>query len=53
MKVKKPSIGLVPLKIHNHKRFVEISEAINRYAYRNLPVPKEWILELTELNDKI
>jgi len=53
MKVEIPPIGLVPLKIHNHQRFIDVSGAIYRYVLANIAVPEEWILELTELNNKI
>jgi len=42
----KPPIGLMPEKIHNEKRAIEIMEAITRYQNANLKVPEEWFIEL-------
>jgi len=49
-KHKKPTVGLKPEFLHKEMiqfdRLVELSEAINRYAADNHPIPVKWSDEL-------
>lgn len=47
--IKKPPLGLIPKEIHDWKRVVEIVMAIERYTDADMPVHKEWVIELKEL----
>lgn len=49
----KPPLGLMPEKIWNTKRRIDIIEAMNRYAEAEKKIPDEWIAELLFLNYKI
>ena len=44
-----PPIGLMPKKIHQEHRMMDICAAMLRYIEVGLPVPEEWIEELSEL----
>lgn len=46
---KKPPLGVMPRDIWNHKRWTELSEAMQRYLEAGKPVPKEWMDEYIEL----
>jgi len=45
----KPPLGLVPRKIRENERLVEVKDAIIRYMDASKPIPQEWIDELNEL----
>lgn len=46
---KKPPLGVMPRDIWNHKRWTELSNAMQRYLEAGKPVPKEWMDEYIEL----
>ena len=48
----KPPLGLRPRHIAETQRMEEINTAISRYLEKGEVIPKEWIEELQELNDK-
>jgi hypothetical protein len=48
-----PPVGLMPIKIHNHRRADSILLAMRRYLAANKGIPKEWIAELQSLITKI
>ncbi|WP_157645659.1 hypothetical protein [Burkholderia ubonensis] len=45
----KPPLGLVPKYIHDERRMKEILGAIERYSDAGLPVPVEWVQELSAI----
>lgn len=47
--VPKPPIGLLPQKIHNKKRALEIIGAMERYVRADKLIPDEWLYELKNL----
>ena len=49
---KKPPLGLMPKKIYDHKRMVDIFDAMKRYSEAEKVIPIEWIDELRELVEK-
>lgn len=49
MKEEKPPIGIKPREIHNQERALELSAAVHRYIAANKMVPREWLLELSDL----
>lgn len=49
MDVQKPPLGLTPRRIHNWERMIAIIEAIERYSYADMVIPKEWVSELKDL----
>lgn len=49
MKETKPPIGIKPRKIHNQERALELCAAVHRYIAANKTVPREWLLELSDL----
>ena len=48
----KPPIGLTPRWVIDEQRFVDILNAIVRYAADNRPIPDEWVEELAEINQR-
>lgn len=46
---KKSPLGLMPKEIHDWKRLVEIVCAMERYADAEIPIDKEWVVELKQL----
>ncbi len=52
-KTKRPSIGIVPKKIHEASRLDEIRSAISRRYNNNEIIPTEWIEEYNELLKKL
>lgn len=46
---KEPPVGLKPRWLHNEERKEEIFKAMFRYSEAELPIPREWIVELFEL----
>ncbi|WP_156438063.1 hypothetical protein [Burkholderia sp. BDU5] len=49
MNYAKPPLGLVPKYIHDERRMKEILGAIERYSDASLPVPAEWVQELSAI----
>lgn len=49
----KPVLGLRPKHVVEHLRYVEIAEAIARFASAGFAVPVEWVEELHELSNRI
>lgn len=49
----KPPLGLMPSFIWNHKRRMDIIDAMNRYSEAEKKIPDEWIEELLFLNYKM
>jgi len=49
---KRPPLCLRPRHIVETQRMGEINVAISRYLVEGKGIPKEWIEELQELNDK-
>lgn len=45
----KPPLGLIPKRIRQQERFLEICEAISRYYNAGEKIPIEWIKEYNEL----
>jgi hypothetical protein len=43
------TLGLMPRKIWDERRAVDVSEAIHRYLIARRAVPKEWVGELLQL----
>jgi len=48
----KPALGIMPRKLFEEKRIMEISTAIHGYASRGQIVPSDWVAELSELVDQ-
>jgi hypothetical protein len=48
----KQPIGITPRIIWEGRRMVDLHEAILRYLVEGREIPKEWIMELNELNYK-
>lgn len=46
----KPPLGLRPKHIADWHRKREILEAATRYAEHDMLIPKEWLVELMDLN---
>lgn len=51
--MKKPPIGLLPKKIFDNFRLVDIHDAVNRYFFDKKEIPIEWIEEYNELVKKV
>lgn len=45
----KPQLGLIPKRIRQQQRFLEVCEAIKRYWDAGEKIPLEWIEEYNEL----
>lgn len=45
----KPPIGLMPERIHNQNRALEICKAMIRYINVGKPIPDKWFSELSSL----
>ena len=48
-KQEKPPIGIKPRGLHNQERALDLSAAITRYIIANKVVPREWLVELSDL----
>lgn len=44
-----PPIGVIPKKIHDEKRILEILRAMIRFIEANKPIPQDWVDELRYL----
>jgi len=51
VKNKKPPLGLIPKKIKDEERLLDICEAIARYISVNKKIPPEWLKEYNELTE--
>ncbi|MBR8344215.1 hypothetical protein [Burkholderia ambifaria] len=49
MNREKPPLGLVPKYIHDERRMKDILGALERYSDASLPVPTEWVQELSSI----
>jgi len=47
--IEKPPLGLVPKRIRQGQRLLEINEAIARYYNANMIIPIEWVEEHIDL----
>jgi len=47
--IKRSSLGIMPLYIHNKKRLTEIEKIIKIYEDEDIPIPIEWINEKKQL----
>lgn len=50
--INKPPLGLRSRLVVESLRIQEILEAMQRYNNALVPIPKEWIQELEELNER-
>lgn len=48
----KPPIGIIPKKIHNLHRMLDLIEAMDNFVTYNKKIKPEWIDELTKLNER-
>ena len=48
----KSPIGVKPRWLHDYERLKDILEAIERYINADLPIPKDWVIELRDLFSK-
>ena len=48
----KPPIGVKPRWLHDSERLKDILDAIERYTNADLPIPKDWVIELRDLFSK-
>lgn len=48
----KPPIGVKPRWLHDSERLKDILDAIERYTNDDLPIPKDWVIELRDLFSK-
>ncbi len=49
LKVEVQPLGVKPRDIHVKQRCHEILQAMERYVIASKPIPREWLLELTDL----
>ena len=47
-----PTTAITPRRLHNLNRVNEIILALQSYADRAMPAPKEWVMELDDLLDE-
>jgi len=47
----KPPLGLLPKRLVQEKRFLDVCDAICRYYNADMKIPVEWIEEYNELID--
>ena len=49
----KPPLGLMPKGIHQYKRMISITEAMERYSKEDKHIPLAWVEELKELLEEL
>lgn len=53
MSTNKPPLGLRPREVVDNLRIQEISEAVDRYLSKGMPIPTEWSIEYCEILSRI